>query len=390
MAPPTNATWGAKAGSAALISSCFPGFAPSRQYSAKACSLRNVPFGDRVLGVTMSSQHESLSMVLSGAASAAPREATSVAEVDEGASDDYDISVATRKFGLGRICYIGDVNCESETAELTAAFCSAPSGFSSNALMALAALTPAEFSEVQRLKAEGNARFGVGDFPGANQSYGDALLVFGSRHGSEGGQRDEFLKINSNVAETLLRIGWNEQALTTVAMVLALDPSNGKARFRRAKALAALASFTDALTELKTLEATAPDIASTKSFKMLAASVKAKVKQARNAEGAGLRRAFATGGGGLGGGGSSSSSGACWGGPAAWGKGLDSPARYEWLVDCYRMRLDEHLRLLRRLLWALRPGAHGSDGTGAFPPLHQACSSPRRHPPRRFIGLVVG
>ena len=60
-------TWGAKAGSAPLLALCFPGFAASRQYSAKACSLRNVPFEDRVLGVTASSQHESLSMMLSGA-----------------------------------------------------------------------------------------------------------------------------------------------------------------------------------------------------------------------------------------------------------------------------------------------------------------------------------
>ena len=95
-------TWGAKAGSAPLLALCFPGFAASRQYSAKACSLRNVPFEDRVLGVTASSQHESLSMMLSGAASAAPGEATSVAEVDEGATDDYDVAVATRAVGKGR------------------------------------------------------------------------------------------------------------------------------------------------------------------------------------------------------------------------------------------------------------------------------------------------
>ena len=240
-------TWGAKAGSAPLLALCFPGFAASRQYSAKACSLRNVPFEDRVLGVTASSQHESLSMMLSGAASAAPGEATSVAEVDEGATDDYDVAVATRAVGKGRIAYIGDVNCESATAELTAAFCSGPSGFSAGTLGELSALTPAEYSEVQRLKAEGNARFGSKDFIGANESYGRAMEIAGSRRGSEGEQRDDYLKIHSNLVETLLRLDRNEQALMTATGLLAIDPSNGKARFRRARALVALASFTDAL-----------------------------------------------------------------------------------------------------------------------------------------------
>ena len=95
------------------------------------------------------------------------------------------------------------------------------------------------------------------------------MEIAGSRRGSEGEQRDDYLKIHSNLVETLLRLDRNEQALMTATGLLAIDPSNGKARFRRARALVALASFTDALAELRTLEATAPEIASGKSFKVL-------------------------------------------------------------------------------------------------------------------------
>ena len=93
-------TWGAKG-----AISHFPGFAPGRQYSAKACSLKNVAVEDRVMGVTEDSRHESLSMQLSGATSAAPVQASSVAELDD--EVDFDVAAATRGYGQGRIAYIG-------------------------------------------------------------------------------------------------------------------------------------------------------------------------------------------------------------------------------------------------------------------------------------------
>jgi hypothetical protein len=322
-----------------LLSSCFPGFALTRRYNAKVCALRNVPPEDRVLVVTEGSRHESLSTP----PPPPPPPPPPAAAAEEGSGgggggdrddrDDRDVAVATRKVGKGRVCYVGDVNCEADTAELVAAFCAAPSGFSANDLQALAALSPDEFSQVLQLKAKGNACFGAKDFSGAKKAYGRARKVFGCRRGSSGAkgeqqqqlQREEYLKVSSNLAEALLRLNMPERALATADDVLDLDPSNAKARYRKAKALVAMAAFTAALTELAALEAAAPDIAATKPFKALVRTAKAKGKEARQAAGAGLRKAFGAGGDGLG---DVSTPppppgiGSCWVDKAAWGKGL--------------------------------------------------------------------
>ena len=92
-------------------------------------------------------------------------------------------------------------------------------------------------------------------------------------------------------------------AEAAAAAALAIDSTNTKARFRRAKALVAMGALTKSLKELTQLEAV-PEIASTKPFKALMKKVKLKLKQSRKAEsdraGAALRQAFASGGGGIG------------------------------------------------------------------------------------------
>ena len=82
-------------------------------YSAKACSWRGVPKGERCLGVVPGSRHESLAMILHGHTDAGPGEG------------DYDVAVATKQIGTGRILVCGDVNLEVGTCRLVLAFCRA-------------------------------------------------------------------------------------------------------------------------------------------------------------------------------------------------------------------------------------------------------------------------
>jgi len=290
-------------------------------------------------------------MRLSGATYAGLKEATSVTEVDEGVSEDYDVAVATRRIGLGQLAFFGDVNCERGTSEFVAAFCSVPAA---PELQEMFRLSPEDYSEVVRIKNAGNESFKVKDYPAACDHYTAALGVYGESMGCPGDERGEKVKILSNLSETLLRLNRHADAEVAASSALELDGAHLKSRFRRAKALVGLAKKTqllDALSDVEKLEeASSDETTLSKAFKVFAHDLRASLRLLKKQESSGLRRAFASGGAGLGVDVPSSpdapspvgSSGSA--APmshASWAQGLHGPAKYEWLVDCYRMRADD-------------------------------------------------
>jgi hypothetical protein len=112
----------------------------------------------------------------------------------------------------------------------------------------------------------------------------------------------------ANLAEAQLRRRRFPEAAAAAAEALALNPTHGKARCRRAKALAAdqstLAGVEAALAELATClqqpASTAAERADARVVAKLACELRAQRKQLVQQQSAGLQRAFAAGGAGLG------------------------------------------------------------------------------------------
>ena len=104
--------WSAAEENRENIQSTFGDRLSSSAFSAKACSLRKVPPHERCFGVNEKSRTQSLVPFMTGQVVSKP------AEPDA----DYDVCVATHRFGEGTVAFFGDVNCEGRTAELVAAF----------------------------------------------------------------------------------------------------------------------------------------------------------------------------------------------------------------------------------------------------------------------------
>ena len=81
------------------------------EYSAKACSCRNVPAHDAFFGNT-GEGHSKMPLL----------DFVHQAGEDE-PEGMWNFSIAVRKHGQGSIAFFGDVNCEEDKRDLVAAFC---------------------------------------------------------------------------------------------------------------------------------------------------------------------------------------------------------------------------------------------------------------------------
>jgi hypothetical protein len=130
--------------------------------------------------------------------------------------DDDDVSVATRKFGHGRIVYLG-----------------APKRVSPAAKSQLVA--PIE-SLVEQISINENDHFTAGRFSDAVK--GDNAALKASRLASFPDQLAQQSKLWSNKAEAFLRLGNYPEAEAPAKLeALEADQTNDKAGFRLAKSL---------------------------------------------------------------------------------------------------------------------------------------------------------
>lgn len=95
----------------------------ARAFSAKACSLRNVPYGERRFGTSPTSRTQSAAPGLAHRPVGQRQEPVSVMSGAE--TDDFDVCIAVHSVGRGFVAYFGDVNGEPETATLINSCCQA-------------------------------------------------------------------------------------------------------------------------------------------------------------------------------------------------------------------------------------------------------------------------
>jgi hypothetical protein len=198
----------------------------------------------------------------------------------------------------------------------------------------------------------------------------EALSIFRPQQSAAGEQREERVKLCSNAAECCLKLELWREAVQLASDALQDDAAHVKSRLRRAKAALALGQREAASEDLE-LIVRQGDAAQVKVAAGLLRPIQDEKKSERQAaERAEAARAAAMirgaggygraeadgaagsfgGAGGMGGasvrgsGGRGGSAGGLAGGavaPDAWAHGLGKQARYEWFIDCYRMRLDD-------------------------------------------------
>jgi len=111
---------------------------------------------------------------------------------------------------------------------------------------------------VDHKRALGNRHFGNGDYARASRRYTQAIDIGASDYDMQDDDRKKRLKLATdtarlNRAACRLKTGDFTQAKADADAVLADDPDNAKALFRRAKALTALDDWPQARADLKTL-----------------------------------------------------------------------------------------------------------------------------------------
>jgi tetratricopeptide (TPR) repeat protein len=163
-------------------------------------------------------------------------------------------------------------------------------------------IAPPEEEQVAKFKAEGNEHFKAGRYDKARDSYAKATDVYDGRTGGDKEQRAVKATVCSNRAEAHLKLSEWQMALAWADTALSLQPTNSKARFRRAKALSEVGGIIEieiALAELRRLAAENGNKVS-KEEKALIDSLTAKRKElsaTAQEEAKALRDAFARGGG---------------------------------------------------------------------------------------------
>ena len=106
-------------------------------------------------------------------------------------------------------------------------------------------IAPPEEQSVENLRLSGNGLFQASSFAAARVAYEKAVEIYDGRKGGDGYQRAQKVKLLGNLSETLLRLRvWN-LALKHADAALELEPSNAKARVRRAKALSEIETVLD-------------------------------------------------------------------------------------------------------------------------------------------------
>lgn len=174
-------------------------------------------------------------------------------------------------------------------------------------------------------KKEGNMAFANGDWATALSAYDDALQHLRKCQRASWSQAaEEEVKVHGNRAECFLRQGSWYEAKEAASQALQ-DGKNVKALFRRAKAHRELGELDEAKRDLRA--ALRVDKTNKAAWELLK-SLGEDVEHAQE----GPSGACSPDAGGV---------------PAkaldaaAWAKGLSPSVQHEWLVDCYRMRIDD-------------------------------------------------
>lgn len=212
----------------------------------------------------------------------------------------------------------------------------------------------AMLAAVLEVKERGNSKFSAGLLGEALELYQQALdgLKGCSERGS-GEARAEEGKIHANRAECFLRQEKWQAAIEAAGTALEVDAHNVKACLRRAKAHKSLGNITAAVADLKsTLRADPKNQPARALLKELCPGAQSGPNRASTVTVHPLPpAAVAPAGGSL---------------PTAttWSLGLPPAMQHEWLVDCYRMRVDDDYAWgggNLRGLYAEATGGGGSD-----------------------------
>ncbi|KOO30606.1 ankyrin repeat domain-containing protein 49 [Chrysochromulina tobinii] len=228
-------TWAPARENAEGVARTFPGELATATFSAKAHAVRQVPEHERMYGTTPRSRTQSLVPFMAGREVGKREDADSVTS---GAAEDYDVVVAKHAYGNGSLALFCDINMEAATVQRVLSYCrqcslDAPPD-------AVASLDASTFEAALAHKAEGNGAFAAQNFASAAAAYEAALAAYDGRGGASGEQRDEKVKICSNLAECRLKLDQWERAAEAASAALALAPGHAKSLIRRAKAAESL------------------------------------------------------------------------------------------------------------------------------------------------------
>eukprot|EP00178_Gracilaria_changii_P003310 TRINITY_DN1487_c0_g1_i1.p2 TRINITY_DN1487_c0_g1~~TRINITY_DN1487_c0_g1_i1.p2 ORF type:complete len:588 (-),score=78.18 TRINITY_DN1487_c0_g1_i1:4154-5917(-) len=309
--------WQANPQSAALLSSQFPlandEQAVNMQFCVKGCSYTNVPQSDRCFEAKQYHDEE---------------------EYDEDyppvtTRSESPVLVAVRSYGNGYVSYFGDVNCELPTAKLVGAFATVP-----RTRPPCAWETERILRRAIQAKENGNVAFRAGkieqalSFYNAAQEYLDPATDL---------TKKEYSKVLGNIAECRLRLNQWSEAVAAATKAISLDPCNAKAIHRRTRAhLMAAGEDIDVLKKTGEVSESTFSLLHELSVKLSertlpGRNVQDKDKSNReeetspqheNAERVSINLDPSNT-------------------PNSWCNGLEQEKQYEWLVDCYRMRLDD-------------------------------------------------
>ena len=273
-------TWGPAAENASAVASTFPGDLATSSFSAKAHAVRQVPEHERIYGTTPDSRSQSQVPFMAGRSVGERTDADTVTS----AAEDYDVVVAKKGFGEGFMALFCDINMQAPTVQRVLGFCR----LCSPDLPAedVSRLDEDTFAIAMSHKAEGNAAFGSQTFGAAVEAYEAALGVYGDRGGARGSQRDEKVKLMSNLAECRLKLERWEDAAAAASEALALDPAHAKSLVCRSKAADKLGYPEAATRDLRrvTGSATAPGVGDAAQVAAAAAvlrPIEAKLREAR-------------------------------------------------------------------------------------------------------------
>ncbi|KAL4447812.1 hypothetical protein ABPG75_005031 [Micractinium tetrahymenae] len=195
----------------------------------------------------------------------------------------------------------------------------------------------ASFRHLLGLRQEGNALFAAGDYRRAADAYTRALEL------------DADAILFSNRAACHLKLGQAEQVLADAEQATQLRPEWPKGHFRRGCALEALGRLDEAVAAFSAAQEAGGDSRELRDrLKQLRRQLSAQHQDEATARGARGARARSEAGPVRGGpthGGDSAEDEepTLPGGPDGWARGLTLAEQYEWLVDCYRMRVDDDM-----------------------------------------------
>lgn len=304
----------------AAATALFPGV-DVNTFSAK-CNMIEVPASESMWASTVSSKAQSLSMVLSG----------------QSAEPNLTAVAVHKGRGGGQLVYFGDVNWEVETCKLLKFICqpkdsNQPSNVKSQTTesSSTSSRPSVSLSSAEEFKAQGNEHFKQGSWKAAAGSYMDGISVLlrDARLESDS-VKPLVVALYANLSLCYLKQELFKEAAEAAGSSLLSDPAHTKARYRRALALEKLGDVETAEIDLrKLLEAEPQNKDAMLQLERLKSKSPVKTPSQSQERPNGVPVPPQTGG-------TTQANNS-----ASWASGLDQTKRYEWLVDCYRMRVDD-------------------------------------------------